>query len=96
MEPISVFDWVHEYKHDLDHIYFYAWAVDPSARGAGALKRLPLPFSYADDHGFNCYLECYSDRLQQMYEHIAFELIDELHSLDFEVYEWRIVRHPKL
>ncbi len=44
MEPISVFDWVHEYKHDLDHIYFYAWAVDPSARGAGALKRLPLPF----------------------------------------------------
>lgn len=53
-------------------------------------------FTYADDHGLNCYLECYSDRLQQMYEHIAFELIDELHSLDFEVYEWRIVRHPKL
>lgn len=96
MEPISVFDWARELEHDQDHIYFYAWAVDPSARGTGALKRLLLPiFTYADDHGLNCYLECYSDRLQQMYEHIGFELIDELHSPDFEVYERRMVRHPK-
>lgn len=97
MEPISVFDWARELEHDQDHIYFYAWAVDPLARGTGALKRLLLPiFTYADDHGLNCYLECYSDRLQQMYEHIGFELIDELHSPDFEVYERRMVRHPKL
>lgn len=97
MEPISVFDWARELEHNQDHIYFYAWAVDPLARGTGALKRLLLPiFTYADDHGLNCYLECYSDRLQQMYEHIGFELIDELHSPDFEVYERRMVRHPKL
>ena len=93
MESISEFDWAREFENDSDHIYFYAWAVDPEARGAGALRRLLDPFfAFADENQLNCCLDCYADRLQQMYEHLGFELIDELHSPEFEVYERRMVR----
>lgn len=96
MKLISDFDWARVREQDHDHLYFYAWAVDRSARGTGALRRLLTPFfEYADVHGLNCYLECYSDKLQHMYEHIGFELLDCLKSSDFEVYERRMVRHPK-
>ena len=93
MLPISDFDWARKLENEQDHIYFYAWAVDPSARGTGALRKLLDPFfAYADEHGLNCYLECYADRLQHMYEHLGFELYDELHSPDFDVYERRMIR----
>lgn len=96
MEPISEFDWARVFEDDRDHIYFYAWAVDPGARGTGALRRLLEPFfAYADDNHLNCYLDCYADRLQCMYEHLGFELIDELHSPEFEVYERRMVRKAR-
>lgn len=93
MEFISEFDWARVFEDDHDHIYFYAWAVDPGARGTGALRRLLEPFfAFADDNHLNCYLDCYADHLQRMYEHLGFELIDELHSPEFEVYERRMVR----
>lgn len=96
MAAISEFEWAATVEQGKDHLYFYAWAVDPAARGTGALRRLLKPFfDLADAEGLNCYLECYSDRLQSMYEHIGFELFDELHSPDFEVYERRMVRRPK-
>lgn len=93
MEPISEFDWARVFEDDRDHIYFYAWAVDPGARGTGALRRLLEPFfAFADDNHLNCYLDCYADHLQRMYEHLGFELIDVLRSPEFEVYERRMVR----
>lgn len=96
MEPISEFDWARVFEDDRDHIYFYAWAVDPGARGTGALRRLLEPFfAFADDNHLNCYLDCYADHLQRMYEHLGFELIDELRSPKFEVYERRMVRKAR-
>ena len=78
-----------------DHIYFYMWAVDRTARGKGSLRRLINPFfDYADEHNLNCYLECYSDRLQSMYEHLGFKLIDVLSDPAFDVTERRMVRRP--
>lgn len=93
MKPISVFDWSAEMEQGNDHIYFYAWATDPSQRGKGALRRLLNPmFDYADKEGLNCYLDCFADRLQSMYEHLGFEVIDEFHSPEFDIYERRMVR----
>ena len=96
MDAISSFDWAREHAGGKDHINFFAWAVDPAARGKGSLRRMLAPFfAFADEHGLKCYLECYSDRLQSMYEHLGFEMVDELHSPDFDVYERRMVRYPK-
>ena len=93
MAPISDFDWSRKLENGADHIYFFAWAVDPAARGTGALRRLLEPFfAYADEHGLNCYLECYSDHLQSMYEHFGFELIDVLSCEGFDITERRMVR----
>lgn len=93
MEPISQFDWTRVLENEADHIYFYMWAVDKQARGKGSLRRLITPFfDYADEHHLNVYLECYSDRLQSMYEHLGFELIDVLSDPAFEVTERRMVR----
>ncbi|MFR4999499.1 MAG: GNAT family N-acetyltransferase [Slackia sp.] len=95
MGPISSFDWARDHAQG-DHINFFAWAVDKNARGKGSLRRALEPFfAYADEHGLNCYLECYADRLQSMYEHLGFELVDELHSPDFDVFERRMVRYPR-
>ena len=95
MASISQFDWTRERENEGDHIYFYAWAVDQAARGKGSLRRLVSSFfDYADEHGLNCYLECYSDRLQSMYAHLGFELIDVLSDPAFDVTERRMVRRP--
>ena len=95
MEPISQFDWTRHREQEGDHIYFYMWAVDRTARGKGSLRRLINPFfDYADEHNLNCYLECYSDRLQSMYEHLGFKLIDVLSDPAFDVTERRMVRRP--
>ena len=96
MEAISQFDWAREHAKEQEHIYFYAWAVDKSARGTHALTRLLKPFfTKADSEQINCYLECYADHLQSMYEHLGFELLDTLHDPQFEVYERRMVRYPQ-
>ena len=97
MNPISEFDWAREYDTNEDHINFYAWAVDPEARGKHSLTRLVTPFfTEADKRGINCYLECYSDHLQAIYEHLGFELLDELRDENFDIYERRMIRRPKL
>lgn len=96
MAPVSVFDWARKIEHEKDHIYFYAWAVDPAARGKGSLRRLLEPFfDFADERGLNCYLECYTARLQSMYEHFGFELIDLLTCDAVPVMERRMVRRAQ-
>ncbi len=95
MERISQFDWTRVRENEGDHIYLFAWAVDPEARGKGSLRRMIEPlFAYADENELNCYLECYSDHLQSMYEHFGFELIDVLSDPAFDITERRMVRHP--
>lgn len=96
MAPVSVFDWSRQMEHGKDHIYFYAWAVDLEARGTGALRRLLEPFfAFADEHGLNCHLECYTARLQSMYEHFGFELIDLLTCDAVPIIERRMVRRAR-
>lgn len=78
-----------------DHIYFYAWTVDAEKRGTGAFRRLTQPFfDFADERGINCYLECYNDDLQSLYEHVGFEVIDTRRDPALEIYERCMVRRP--
>lgn len=95
MERISQFDWTRVRENEGDHIYLYSWAVDKNARGKGSLRRMVEPiFAYADEHNLNCYLECYSDHLQSMYEHFGFEIVDVLSDPAFDITERRMVRRP--
>ena len=95
MAPISDFSWAADAASGEDHIYFYGWAVDPEKRGSGAFRRLITPFyDFADERGINLYLECYCDRLQGLYEHVGFELIDVLSDPNFTITERRMVRKP--
>lgn len=93
MATITNFSWVRDMAGEADHIYIYAWAVDARKRGSGALRRLIEPFfSYADEHGLDIYLDCFSDRLQSIYEHLGFELIGTASDPRFDIYERFMVR----
>ncbi len=93
MKHISLFHWANSVEENDEYIYFHAWAVDPKARGKHSLTRLVTPFfNYADEHKINCYLDCYSDKLQSIYEHLGFELIDTLKDPKFSVFERRMIR----
>lgn len=93
MAPVSDFGWAPEAARGRDHIYAYALAVDPEARGTGALRRLfEALFAYADAEGLDIYLECYTERLENLYAHFGFELIDVLTCDAVRVAERRMVR----
>lgn len=95
MSIISDFDWHRAWPRDAgeDYIYFSSWAVDKNARGTHALSRLLKPIlAFADANGLDCYLECYADRLQSMYEHYGFRVVRELHDEQFPVYERCMIR----
>ena len=94
MFAISDFDWHKAWPREADdYIYFSSWAVDKSARGTHALSRLLNPIlAFADANGIDCYLECYADRLQSMYEHFGFRVVRELHDMQFPVYERCMIR----
>lgn len=105
LEPVSDFSWAPDHAHadhedgrtdTDDHICFFAWAVDPEHRGSGAFRRLTTPFfDYADLHGINCYLECYSDDLQSLYEHVGFEVVRTLETPGVDIVERCMVRRPR-
>lgn len=94
MAIISDFDWHRTWPRESDdYIYFSSWAVDKNARGTHALSRLLAPIlAFADANGLDCYLECYADRLQNMYEHFGFRVVRELHDEQFSVYERCMIR----
>ncbi|MFR7747094.1 MAG: GNAT family N-acetyltransferase [Eggerthellaceae bacterium] len=97
MDAISNFSWALDAAGGKDHIYVYGWAVDTNKRGSGALRRMVEPFfQYADEHQLNMYLDCFSDNLQSLYEHLGFELIDVLSDPNFEITERRMVRKPNV
>ena len=105
LEPVSDFFWAADHARadhaagataTDDHVYFFAWAVDPDNRGSGAFRRLITPFfDRADELGVNCYLECYSDELQSLYEHVGFELVRTLDAPGVDIIERCMVRRPR-
>lgn len=97
LDPISSTSWPLERAGaDEDFIYFISAGVDPDKRGSGAFRRLFEPFlAYADEHGFDCYLDCYTDRLEQLYGHFGFETV-ERRSIDaFPIEERLMIRKPR-
>ncbi|MCI8469261.1 MAG: GNAT family N-acetyltransferase [Eggerthellaceae bacterium] len=96
MAPISVFDWEEREQKEGDFIHFVMLAVDPALRGTGRFRRLVTPFfDYADEHGIPCYLETYSDQLQELYEHIGFTVAHVFESPEFSITERAMVRAPR-
>lgn len=99
MERISYFGWGSEEAADMgcsDHIYFAAWAVNPENRGSGAFRRLIEPaFDFADSRGIPCFLECYSDRLISLYEHVGFEVFRTFEDPAFDIVQTCMVRRPQ-
>lgn len=102
MDPITDFGWEGEFAQPseknptADYIRFSFFAVDKEKRGSGAFRRLVEPFfEYADAHGIPCFLETYSDRLEQLYGHFGFETVKELRSPDFQIYERCMMRPPQ-
>ena len=96
MEPISNFKWMIPETEGKDFIHFFSVGVNPDMRGSGAFRRLVTPFlDYADQHGLNCYLECYTDRLESLYGHFGFETEHRFTDPNFDVYERAMVRTPR-
>ena len=90
MDPISSTSWpLERAAADEDFIYF-------EKRGSGAFRRLLTPFlEYADEHGLACYLDCYTERLEQLYGHFGFETV-ERRSIDaFPIEERLMVRRAR-
>ena len=97
MDPSSSTSWpLERAAADEDFIYFISAGVDPEKRGSGAFRRLFTPFlEYADEHGLACYLDCYTERLEQLYGHFGFETV-ERRSIDaFPIEERLMVRRAR-
>lgn len=97
MDPISSTSWpLERAAAGEDFIYFISAGVDPEKRGSGAFRRLLTPFlEYADEHGLACYLDCYTERLEQLYGHFGFETV-ERRSIDaFPIEERLMVRRAR-
>ncbi|MEG0070651.1 MAG: GNAT family N-acetyltransferase [Raoultibacter sp.] len=96
MEILSNFQWEEDACEGKDFIHFYALGVNADKRGNGAFRRLMEPFfEYADAHGINCYLECYSDRLENLYSHFGFKEIGVFTDSAFPITERCMVREPR-
>ena len=97
MDPISSTSWpLERAAADEDFIYFISAGVDPEKRGSGAFRRLFTPFlDEADRRGLRCYLDCYTERLEQLYGHFGFETV-ERRSIDaFPIEERLMVRRAR-
>lgn len=96
MELISDSDWPLQVAHpEDDFLYIISIGVNPLQRGTGVFGRLFKPLlAYADDQGLDCYLDCYSDRLEQLYNHYGFEIVERKSDPTFTIHERCMVRHP--
>ncbi|WP_139652066.1 GNAT family N-acetyltransferase [Raoultibacter phocaeensis] len=96
MEGISNFKWMVDETEGEAFIHFFSLGVNRDMRGSGAFRRLMTPFlEYADAHGINCYLECYSDHLESLYGHFGFRTVHRFRDPAFSVYERAMVREPR-
>ena len=98
MEAASDTNWPLVYAQpDDDLLYFISVGVDATRRGSGAFGRLFKPFlAYADKHNIRCYLDCYTDRLEQLYGHYGFEVVERRSAEGFDLVERCMVRKPRL
>ena len=68
--------------------------LDILLNNAGVNRRAPF-LEYADEHGLACYLDCYTERLEQLYGHFGFETV-ERRSIDaFPIEERLMVRRAR-
>lgn len=97
MDPISSTSWpLERTAPDEVFVYFISAGVDPEKRGTGAFRRLFTPFlAYADEHGLDCYLDCYTDRLEQLYGHFGFETVERRSIEAFPIEERLMIRRPQ-
>lgn len=96
MEEISNFSWMIDHAQGSDFIHFFSIGVNSEMRGSGAFRKLVTPFfEYADQHGINCYLECFSDSLEGLYSHFGFETVRQYSDPAFEIIERAMVRTPR-
>lgn len=97
MEPLSDTSWPLTYADASDDfIYFISAGVDPTRRGSGAFGRLFRPFlAYSDEHNLSCYLDCYADRLEQIYAHYGFEVVERKTAPGFDLVERCMIRQPQ-
>ncbi|MEG0460777.1 GNAT family N-acetyltransferase [Gordonibacter sp.] len=96
MEPISGSDWLLQtVEPSEDFLYVSSVGVDSEQRGTGAFGRLFKPLlGYADEQDIAIYLDCYTDRLEQLYGHYGFELIERKRDPAFTIHERCMVRRP--
>lgn len=97
MEPLSDTGWPFAFAREgEDFLYFISIGVDPARRGSGAFGRLFKPFlAYADEHGIRCYLDCYTDRLEQLYGHYGFRTAKRKTAPGFDLAERLMIREPQ-
>lgn len=97
MEPLSDTNWPFAHAAcDEDFIYFVSIGVDPARRGSGAFGRLIKPIlAYADARNLRTYLDCYTDRLEQIYGHYGFVTVERKTAPGFDLVERCMVRDPQ-
>lgn len=97
MDPLSDTNWPFEHAaRSEDFIYFSSIGIDPSRRKSGAFRRLITPFlAYADSHDIAVYLDCYTDRLEQLYGHFGFTTIERKTAPGFDLVERCMMRPPR-
>lgn len=96
MKGVSNFRWMIKHADHADFIHFFSLGVNADMRGSGAFRRLMTPFlAHADERGINCYLECYSDRLESLYGHFGFETVERFSDPAFDIVERAMVRPPR-
>lgn len=86
---------IHEDDSDFMHILMFA--VDKDKRGNGAASKMMRAFmARADELEVPIYLETFSDRLESLYCHYGFEVIERHWSASCgDVYERIMVRYPR-
>ena len=95
MAPISNFTWMIDDAKGSDFIYLFAVAVNLNNRRQGALRKVLTPFlDYAASHKIKCYLECYSDKTEEIYTHFGFENMQYLEDPAFSITERCMVKYP--
>jgi hypothetical protein len=95
MKPISVFNWANKEAQGSDFIHFFAGGVDRKQRGRGAFRKVITPFlNFADDRGLQCFLECYSSRLESLYQNFGFETVKRFEDPEFDLIERCMLRAP--
>lgn len=96
MEPFTT-RWVYDYvADDQDFFYFSSVAVDADKRGSGAFGRLFRPFlAWADQLGLPCYLDCFTENLENIYAHYGFETLQHTTAPGFDITERCMVRYPQ-